>query len=189
MSPTQDTDLSEAVTWMVVQRLQQLPLVKAGSSDEGSSSEQEQPTARRHWPLKSGMHHMRATIVIKRITWPHGVMYSAAIKPAVYGNLSMAWFVQGYLIVRQGEEGDTKDKMEVHLLRGAYGWMRPLWLVESPILPWGLAEPDWTRMAHMGWHGGESQVSLGASLVLGNINILNIQGSLGFHICRGQEVP
>ena len=54
-------------------------------------------------------------MVIKCITLPHKVMYSAAGKTVAYEDLSMASFVQGYLIVIRGEEGHTKDKMAVQL--------------------------------------------------------------------------
>ena len=65
-------------------------------------------------------------MVVKYITWLHEVVYSVARKPAAY-ELSMASFVQGYLIVMRGEEGTTKDKMAIHSEElmsdsGLYGW-------------------------------------------------------------------
>ena len=80
MAPPQDPDMSEKVRRRVAHRLQQLHLSKAVTLDEGSTREEEQQTARRRRPLKSGMHHAGATMVIKRIMWPHEVMYSMAGK-------------------------------------------------------------------------------------------------------------
>ena len=77
----QDSGLPEPVSQMVVQRLQQLPLIEAVIS-EGSFTEEEQPAARRHRPLKSGMHHTGATMVLKHLTWPYKVVYSTASQPA-----------------------------------------------------------------------------------------------------------
>ena len=68
MSHTQDPDLSEEVRRRVAHKLQQLPLMEAVTSDEASSSEEGQHTAWRCRPLKSGMHLMGATMVIKCIT-------------------------------------------------------------------------------------------------------------------------
>ena len=44
MTATQDPDLFEAVRRWIAQRLQQLPLDKAVTPDEGSTSEEEQQT-------------------------------------------------------------------------------------------------------------------------------------------------
>ena len=87
VTPSQDPDLSEEVRRRVAQRLQQLPLSEAATADEGSTSEEEQLTARQCRPLKSGMHCTGATMVIKRITWHHKVMYSTAGKTAAYEEL------------------------------------------------------------------------------------------------------
>lgn len=99
MTPTHDPGLSEAVRLRVDQRLQQLPLGEETTSDEDSASEEEQQTTRGHRPLKLGMNCMGATLVIKRITWPHEVVYSLAGKLVAYENLSVSAFLQGYLIV------------------------------------------------------------------------------------------
>ena len=60
------------------------------------------------------MHRTGATIVIKCITWPHEVVDPVAVKPAAYEELSMASFIQGYLIVMRGETV-IKDKMAIQL--------------------------------------------------------------------------
>ena len=56
-------------------------------------------------------------MVVKRITWPYEViyMYSVAGKPAIYEELSLPLFVQGYLIVMKGEERAIRAKMATHL--------------------------------------------------------------------------
>ena len=68
-------------------------------------------------------------MVIKRITWPHGVVYTVAEKPAAYEELSIPHFVQGYLIVMSGEKETVSAKMASILedLMGdveLYGWER-----------------------------------------------------------------
>ena len=69
------------------------------------------------------------SMVVKRVTWPHEVVYSAAGKPAAYEDLSIPLFIKGYRIVMKGEEGAIKDKMATHLEElmadtELYGWQR-----------------------------------------------------------------
>ena len=54
-------------------------------------------------------------MVVKRVTWPHEVVYSAVGKPAACEDLSIRMFIKGYLIVLKGVEGAIKDKMATHL--------------------------------------------------------------------------
>ena len=36
-------------------------------------------------------------MVVRRVTWPHKVVYTVAWKPAAYQDMSIVWFVQGYM--------------------------------------------------------------------------------------------
>ena len=81
-----------------MQRLRQVSLVEETTCQEGSLSEGEQVTRRKKQTLKLGIDCTGATLVTKRINWPHEV-YLADGKLAVYGDLSLAAFVRGYLIV------------------------------------------------------------------------------------------
>ena len=59
--------------------------------------------------------HTADSIVSKCVAWLHEVVYSAAGKPAVYDEISMALFVHGYLIEMEGERESVKAKMATHL--------------------------------------------------------------------------
>ena len=52
-----------------------------------------------------------ATIVIRRITWPHEVQYTSAGKPAAYDDLSVLSFVQGYIITMNSQDSAIREKM------------------------------------------------------------------------------
>ena len=54
-------------------------------------------------------------MVVKRLIWPHEVVYTLTGKPASYEELSTPLFVHGYLIVMRGEEGAVRKKMASHL--------------------------------------------------------------------------
>ena len=49
------------------------------------------------------------------ITWPHKVVYTATGKAPVYAKISMALFMQGYLIVMEGEKEAVRVKTASHL--------------------------------------------------------------------------
>ena len=79
-----------------------------------------------------------ARIVVKCITWPHEVVYSAAGKPSAYEELSIALLVQGYLIVMEGEEGSNKYKMATHLEELMSDSECTLWFGKGQSIPQGL---------------------------------------------------
>ena len=69
------------------------------------------------------------SMVVKRITWLHEVVYMAAGKSVAYEELSIPLVVQGYLIIMRGEKDAVRAKMASHLeeLMGdleLYGWDR-----------------------------------------------------------------
>ena len=61
------------------------------------------------------MQNTATSLVVKRVTWPHEVIYSATEKPASYKELSITLFVQGNLVVMRGEEEPVKKQMASHL--------------------------------------------------------------------------
>ena len=65
--------------------------------------------------MKSGMHSTRATMVLNKVTWPHEVVYTSVGKPATYEDISIPFFVQGYIITMEREEGPIGEKMATHL--------------------------------------------------------------------------
>ena len=94
-SLTQDFSIDQRLQ----KSLRQAPLVVDSTSDKNSSSEEGPITHRKRRMLKSGMEHMGATLVKKRINWPPEGVFTADGKPAVYSNLTLTAFVRGYLMV------------------------------------------------------------------------------------------
>ena len=84
-------------------------------TDEGSSSEEDQQAPHRKYLLKPGKVHTVDSLVTKHVTWPHVVVYTMAGKVAVYDYISMPLFIQGYLIVMEGEKEAVKTQMNSHL--------------------------------------------------------------------------
>ena len=57
----------------------------------------------------------RTTTTLKKITWPHEVVYISACKPASYQDISVPQFVYGYLLLMDSEEADIRVHMASHL--------------------------------------------------------------------------
>ena len=111
------------------------------------------------------MNHTGATLVKKRINWPHEVLYSADGKPAVYDDLTMVAFVQGYFIVVNSEmDTQVKAQMSQHLKElmedtDLYGWDRELgfhaaWLnqLEQGRSTWGDSVHKLRMRRALVWH-------------------------------------
>ena len=67
------------------------------------------------------------SLVTKHVTWPPKVMYAADGKTAVYNEISMPLFIQGYLIVMEEEKESVRTHMSKHLKdlmldSQLYGW-------------------------------------------------------------------
>ena len=77
------------------------------------STDDENELAPRHRRkmLKSGMDSTGATTILKKITWPHEVVYASAGKPASYQDMSVHQFVYGFFLVMDSEEVDIKVQM------------------------------------------------------------------------------
>ena len=54
-------------------------------------------------------------MVVKRVTWLHEVVCTTAGKHAAYQDISLALFVQCYMIIMKGEVGVIKEGMATHL--------------------------------------------------------------------------
>ena len=59
--------------------------------------------------------------VLKKVTWPHEVMFTPERRPTVYRELSVMAFVRGHLILKDSQPQDThlQDLMEDGK---AHGW-------------------------------------------------------------------
>ena len=77
-------------------------------TDEDTASEDDQgaPTCRKQ-TLKSGTLCTSDTVVTKRITWPHKVVYSSQGQPTIYDEISAMLFVNGYLTISWEDETDV----------------------------------------------------------------------------------
>ena len=97
--------------------MRQLPALPATPRDEVSSTDDEDEPAprRRRRNIKSGMDRTGTTAVLKKITWPHEVVYTSAGKPAAYQDLTVLQFVYGYLLVMESEEADIRVQLALHL--------------------------------------------------------------------------
>ena len=97
-------------------------------TDEETASEDDQvaPIYRKRG-LKLGNLHTADTVVTKRITWPHEVIYTSQGEPAIYEELSAVLFINGYLTVLVEYTEEVKGHMLWHLqelMEDAefYGW-------------------------------------------------------------------
>ena len=54
-------------------------------------------------------------MVTKRVVWPHEEVYTMHGQPPVYSDMSLAWFVNGYLTVLAEEDEDKKSILLQHL--------------------------------------------------------------------------
>ena len=91
-----------------------------------------------------------ASLVVKRIVWPHDVVYTVAGKSAAYEELLISLFVQGYLIVMKGDLETFMVKMASHVekLMGdlkLYGWER------------GACHGVWFNQHEQGWASWENE--------------------------------
>ena len=74
------------------------------TTDDDSASDEEQttPTWKRKG-LNCGKLHTADTLVLKRIIWPHKVVYTSTGQPVIYKGKSSIVFVNGYLTVMAEE--------------------------------------------------------------------------------------
>ena len=82
--------------------------------DAGSEKKLTTPAPRRNG-LKSGKTHTADTTLLRKITWPHEVVYTSSGHPTVFEEMSMSLFVSGYLTVIAGEKDQIKPYMIQHL--------------------------------------------------------------------------
>ena len=112
-----DLDVAEEVHCHVSKRRRQLlTYSRAMIAGDSTSEEDEQHVPRWRKQLKSDMPWTRATMVVRKVTWPHDVVYTTAGKPAAYQNISIHLFIQGYMIIIEGEEWVIRERVASHLL-------------------------------------------------------------------------
>ena len=120
--------MSEEVQKCVAKRMRQPPTYSRAMTEGDSTSEElEQPATRRKKQLKSGMDRTGATMVVRQLPWPHKLVYTVVRKSEAYQDISIPLFVQGYLVIMEGEEGAIRQRMASHLEElmsdaELYGW-------------------------------------------------------------------
>ena len=91
-------DLSEEVRASVAKRLWKTPIFTISTIESDLKSDNEVRGPCRKWMmLKSGKIFWADLMVLKKVTWPHDLVYTAEGKPVQYENLSVSLFVShGY---------------------------------------------------------------------------------------------
>ena len=61
------------------------------------------------------MYRTVTTTVVRKVTWPHGVVYTCDGKPAAYQDISVPLFVQDYFSTMDSHDSSIKHTMAEHL--------------------------------------------------------------------------
>ena len=90
-------EVAEEVIRRVTKRLGELSVYHEATSDEDYKTDEEdqQVHSKKRKGLKSGMHCTGATTMIRKVIWPHEVVYTLDGKPAAYQDILVRLFVQG----------------------------------------------------------------------------------------------
>lgn len=91
--------MSESVRCKLSHWLKQAPLLTESTIEEESDSEEMGVRQKFRKTIKSGKVRTADATIVKRITWPHKLIYTARGQPAVYDRLTIHLFVSGYLAV------------------------------------------------------------------------------------------
>ena len=78
LSCNQEGDLAEEVKQRVAKSMRHLPFITEATMDDDGTLGEDRPRA------PSGFRCMGASMVVKKMMWPHEVVYSNKGKPAVY---------------------------------------------------------------------------------------------------------
>ena len=116
--------MEEAVCRNIADRMRGTRPVYAAQVDD---QEVTSPQPKKCQKAISGRLRTADNTVVKQITLPHELIYTQAVLPAVYEDLSPMLFVNGYLEVLATVKDDTKELMLSHLQElmadgEAYGW-------------------------------------------------------------------
>ena len=61
--------------------------------------------------IKSGINQTGATTMLRKVPWPHEVVYTSAGKPASYQDISIPPFVHGNVLIMEGDEVAIIERM------------------------------------------------------------------------------
>ena len=111
----------------MARRLWCQPIITLSTTDEESDSDAVEPLRQHRKPLKFGKLYMANSMVLKMVTWPHELIYTAMGQPTMYEDLSVTRFVSGYLAIMEIVKRSIKHIMAKHLKKlmaddEVYGW-------------------------------------------------------------------
>ena len=74
-------------------------------------------------------------MVLRKVTWPHKLVYSTRGQPPAYEELSVPLFLSGYLAIICATKLTQKPLM-IKKSDGADGRCRVIWLLENSLVSW-----------------------------------------------------
>ena len=83
--------------------------------DELDRKEVEQPQPRRMTKLTCGKLRTADTTAVKKVLWPHELVFTPDCQPATYESLSCMAFVNGYISIMDLQTVTIRNKMTIHL--------------------------------------------------------------------------
>ena len=99
----------------LAQHHRRTPLLVKTCTDESEMDEEPAPRRKKAQALKSGKVRTVDSTVIKRIMWPHELVYTSRGEPVTYELISLPQFVTGYLSVLDTVKSEERQLMLKHL--------------------------------------------------------------------------
>ena len=110
-----DELVPEMVRRKLARCLRRTPLLVETCTDESETVKEPAPRRKKAKAHKSGKIRTAKSTVIKRITWPHELVYTSGGKPVTYELISLPQFVAGYLSVLDTKKSGERKVMLKHL--------------------------------------------------------------------------
>ena len=107
--------MAEKVHHHVAKRMRQLLTYSRTTTEDYTSEKEEQPAPRWRKQMTSGMHQTGAITVVRKVNWPHKVVYTVEGKPTLYQNIAIPLFIHSYIIIKEGEEAAIKETVASRL--------------------------------------------------------------------------
>ena len=117
----------ETVRWKLANCPKGAPLFTKSATEEDTESEEEVLVQHKHKTIKLGKVCKADSTVVRRITWPHELIYTARGQPVVYEQLTLPIFLTDYLAdvdtMKLGlKEANLKHICELMVDADTYGW-------------------------------------------------------------------
>ena len=136
------------------------PSFLATTDDELDREEEEQLNTTRRSNITSGKLRSADITSIKKVVWPHELVFTPKCQPTAYESLSAMAFVNGYLTIMPLQKDTLTDKMAAHLLEIPEDVETFVWpMVGAYLVVWHLEQSRAT------WNGEVMRLKLRRSLV------------------------